>query len=212
MTINDNTKEIINNIKQGKVVCFKTDTIWGFSANSINKEAITNLYTIKNRNLDKPFIFLIKQDEDILKYVKEISQNALKLISTFWPGKLTIIFEAKDNNPLLKHYKNKKTIAFRMPKNELCQDILQHLDNPIPSTSVNKEGEVPLNNFDDICNNFANEDYFILRPQQDNNRKKEAIDLSNNNASTIVSCIGNEVTILREGTISKQDILKCINS
>ena len=63
MIISSNTNEIANALNNNQVVCFKTDTIWGLSANPTNKEAVKNLYTFKQRNVDKPFIFLIKKSE-----------------------------------------------------------------------------------------------------------------------------------------------------
>lgn len=205
MIINNNIPEFITNINNGKVVCFKTDTIWGFSADSGNKEAIENLYKIKNRNLDKPFIFLIKKNENLENIVKNISPNAQKLINTFWPGPLTLIFEAKENLSFLTPYKNTKTIALRMPNNELCQNILQQIPYPLPSTSVNSEGQPSLNSFEDITSSFSSKDFCILNLKLDCNSS-----VSDNISSTIVDCTNNKIEILREGGITKKQIEEAI--
>lgn len=202
MTTKTKTEDIINKLNNNQVICFKTDTIWGLSANPKSSSAIQKLYTIKQRNLDKPFIFLISKNQNLNDLVESISQAEQKLINTFWPGPLTIIFKAKKNLDFLKHYKQKETIALRMPNDNLCQNLLQNIDYPLPSTSVNLEGEPSLNNSEEIVKNFASQDIYLLTKTIENN--------SNNLSSTIVMCEGNNVNILREGSITKNDILKCL--
>ena len=202
MIINKNIDDLVNQVNSGNVICFKTDTIWGFSAKSTDYKAITNLYKIKNRNPDKPFIFLIKKDQDLRALVENLNETQKKLIDAFWPGPLTIIFNAKQNLDILKHYKDNKTIALRMPEDELCQNILSKLDYPLPSTSVNHEGQKPLNNFDEIVKNFKNENFAIL--QQDSSLNNKEI------SSTIVKVVDNKIQILREGEI-KKDVKKAID-
>lgn len=212
MIINDNLEDFINNINKGKVVCFKTDTIWGFSALANNLKAVEQLHNIKNKNYENPFIYIIKQNQDLNELVKTITPNAQKLINSFWAGPLTIIFEAKENLPFLKPYKNNTTIAIRMPDDSLCQTILSKLNAPLVSTSVNINGEEFINNFNDICEYFKNEDVCILSLTENTlSGFNKEIDATKNNQtkniySTMVCCKDDEVKILREGTISTKDI------
>lgn len=208
MIISNNLNDFINKLNNGNIVCFKTDTIWGFSANSNNTNAIENLYRIKQRNLDKPFIFLIKKDEDISKYVKDVPAEAKKLINKFWSGPLTIIFQARENLPLLSPYKKNKTIALRMPQDELTQQILSKINYPIPSTSVNIEGKPSLNTFEEISKEFKDEDFFILNV--DNNQNTNTQNFNKNLSSTIVSFATGKLEIIREGAISKEKILSAL--
>ncbi len=245
MIINYNVDDFVYNLNKGKIACFKTDTIWGFSAASDNKEAIENLYKIKKRNLDKPFIFLIKKNQNLLDLVKTIPPKAQKLINKFWCGPLTIIFEAKENLPLLAPYKNKKTIALRMPEDELTQQILGKLSYPLPSTSVNTEGQPALNSFEEISKTFGKEDFCILskvgfsetnskenfsanlkykeslnhnlnKIKHSNNESFEKLEQEINNktikntSSTIVSFANGDIEFLREGSITKQQILDAL--
>ena len=202
MIINNNIEELINQANSGNIICFKTDTIWGFSAKPTDENSIKNLYKIKNRNPDKPFIFLIKKEQDLLQIVDSLSETEKKLINTFWPGPLTIIFNAKKNLDILKPYKENKTVALRMPKDELCQKLLSKLDYPLPSTSVNYEGQQPLNDFNEIIENFKNENFAIL--QQNKNSKSQEV------SSTIVKVVGEDIQILREGEIKKEKILSIL--
>lgn len=203
MIISNDVDDFVTQIENGNVVCFKTDTIWGFSANSKNIKAIQKLYEIKHRNLDKPFIFLIKKGQDLTELVKTIPPQAQMLIDKFWCGPLTIIFEAKENLDILKPYKNNKTIALRMPQDELTQQILNKLDSPLPSTSVNIEGQKSLNSFYEIKEMFSEQNFCILENTSNNQTK--------NISSTIVSFASGNLEILREGTITKEQILKAIN-
>lgn len=196
MIISLNTNEIANALNKNQVVCFKTDTIWGLSANPTNKEAVKNLYIFKQRNVDKPFIFLIKKDEDLSKIVKSISPTEQKLINTFWPGPLTIIFKAKNNLDILSHYTQKQTIALRMPNDSLCQELLAKINYPLPSTSVNIEGQPFLNSFEEITKTFKDNDFVIYKLENNNTKV----------SSTIVCCEGEKVNVLREGSITKNQI------
>ena len=202
MIISSNTNEIANALNKNQVVCFKTDTIWGLSANPTNKEAVKNLYTFKQRNVDKPFIFLIKKDEDLSKIVKSISPTEQKLINTFWPGPLTIIFKAKNNLDILSHYTQKQTIALRMPNDSLCQEILTKINYPLPSTSVNIEGQPFLNSFEEITKTFKDNDFVIYKLENNNTKV----------SSTIVCCEGEKVNVLREGSITKNQIENCLKN
>ena len=200
MITKNTIEELVEELNKKNVVCFKTDTIWGLSANPKSSRAIKNLYTIKQRNLDKPFIFLISKKQNLNELVDNISQTEQKLINAFWPGPLTIIFKAQENLDILQNYTQKQTIALRMPKDELCQELLQKIDYPLPSTSVNLEGQPALNNEQEINKNFANKNIYLLKNNIKNNSKEVS--------STIVVCEDNNVKILREGSISKTDILK----
>jgi L-threonylcarbamoyladenylate synthase len=203
MITKNKTDEIINQLNQNQVVCFKTDTIWGLSANPKSSTAIKNLYTIKQRNLDKPFIFLISKNQDLNCLVESLNTTEQKLISHFWPGPLTIIFKAKENLDILQNYTQKQTIALRMPKDELCQELLQKIDYPLPSTSVNIEGQPSLNSIEEIQETFKNENIYLLNK----NTKKDR-----NISSTIIISENEKVNVLREGSISKQDILNVLKS
>ena len=202
MIINNTIEELVTQVNTGNIICFKTDTIWGFSAKSTDYKAIKNLYKIKNRKPDKPFIFLIKENQNLSEIVENINEIEQKLINAFWPGPLTIIFNAKKDLDILKPYKENKTIALRMPKDERCQKLLSKLTYPLPSTSVNYEGQEPLNIFEDIIKTFKDENFAILK--QNNNIKNKEV------SSTIVRVINNNVEVLREGEIKKEKILSIL--
>lgn len=201
MIIKNDIEKLTNLINEGKVACFKTDTIWGLSANPLNKNSIQALYSLKQRQIDKPFIFLISKDFNLKSIVKNISPLEQKLIDSFWPGPLTIIFEAKENIAILNCYQNKQTIGLRMPNDNTTQQILSKLNFPLPSTSVNLENTPPLNSFEDIFNNFYNNNFVLFDTNENCNM---------NVSSTIVKVENNNIIILREGSIKKEKILSIL--
>ena len=201
MIIKNDIEKLTTFINLGKVACFKTDTIWGLSANPLNKTSLQALYSLKQRQIDKPFIFLISKNFNLKQVVKNISPLEQKLINNFWPGPLTIIFEAKENLPILSYYQNKQTIALRMPDDNTTQNILSKLNYPLPSTSVNLENNPPLNSFEEIYNNFYNENIVLFNSNEKTNE---------NISSTIVKVEDNNIKILREGSIKKEKILSIL--
>ena len=150
MKIVNNLTDLEKALNENSTICFKTDTIWGLSINPTKKENIETLYKIKQRSLSKPTIFLIKSKEELENLVEEITPLHQKLIDAFWPGPLTIIFKAKKKLKILEAFTDNKTIALRLPKDKLTQNLLNLLPYPLPTTSVNLEGKPSLNSFSEI--------------------------------------------------------------
>ena len=194
MKITNKICDIVNDLNNNKVVCFKTDTIWGLSANPYSEQAMNTLYKIKQRDKTKPFIFLIKQDENINNFVGEISKKEKQVLNKVWPGPVSVIFKLNTKSQLLNYYDNIKTIALRMPKNKTCQSLLKLLNYPLPSTSVNKEGEEPINNFEDIKKFLQNEDITILKSSTKSTKKS---------ASTLITINGEDIVIIRGNKLKK---------
>lgn len=195
-----NVNLAIDALKNGECIAFKTDTIFGFSCLASNKEACKKIVEIKQRE-NKPFIILLGENMEIKKYVKPIPAEIEKIMKHFWPGPLTIIFET--TYPFCDEITCKKnTIGIRVPKHELTQQIISALNEPIVSTSVNISGMEFLNNENDIYKVFKGKIPYILT---DNSKNTEC-------SSTIISYANNQLNILREGTIKKEDILNILNS
>lgn len=120
-------------------------------------------------------------------------------MKNFWPGKLTIIFNASTLLPA--HLKNNdNTVAIRMPNNKHTLELLNFCQVPLLSTSANISGEITPNNIEEIKIKFGDKVNFYLEADNDQNSEN----------STIVKVTDNKVTILREGAIKKQDIQKVI--
>ena len=134
----------------------------------------------------------------INNFVKDINPIEKKLIESFWPGNLTIIFDKTDLVPNLVT-SNLSTVGIRMPNNKICLELINKLGTPLATSSANISGKTPYTKIDNnIINSFNNKVDFII----DNGE-------TYNIPSTIVRVENDEIRILREGSITKNDILKC---
>lgn len=182
-------------IKEGGIVIFPTETVYGIGTNGLNKEAIKKLYEVKQRPLNKPISLLVSNIEMVNQVAKNISKLEYKIMQNFFPGPLTIILEKKDIVPDILTA-NTNTVGIRMPSGEIARKLIEYAGVPIATPSANISGKPSGTNIKDIQKDFEGKvDYFI-----DNGESKLGI------PSTIVRVINNEVHILRDGSISKEEI------
>ena len=182
-------------IKKGGIVIFPTETVYGIGTNGLNKEAIKKLYEVKQRPLNKPISLLVSNIEMVNQVAKNISKLEYKIMQNFFPGPLTIILEKKDIVPDILTA-NTNTVGIRMPSGEIARKLIEYAGIPIATPSANISGKPSGTNIKDIQKDFEGKvDYFI-----DNGESKLGI------PSTIVRVINNEVHILRQGSISKEEI------
>ena len=182
-------------IKEGGIVIFPTETVYGIGTNGLDKEAIKRLYEVKQRPLNKPISLLVSNIEMVNQVAKNISKLEYKIMQNFFPGPLTIILEKKDIVPDILTA-NTNTVGIRMPSGEIARKLIEYAGIPIATPSANISGKPSGTNIKDIQKDFEGKvDYFI-----DNGESKLGI------PSTIVRVINNEVHILRHGSISKEEI------
>ena len=182
-------------IKEGGIVIFPTETVYGIGTNGLDKEAIKRLYEVKQRPLNKPISLLVNNIEMVNQVAKNISKLEYKIMQNFFPGPLTIILEKKDIVPDILTA-NTNTVGIRMPSGEIARKLIEYAGIPIVTPSANISGKPSGTNIKDIQKDFEGKvDYFI-----DNGESKLGI------PSTIVRVINNEVHILRQGSISKEEI------
>lgn len=188
----------IYELKKGNIGILPTDTVYGIGCDSLNIQAINNLYKIKDRNLNKPINILISNIEMAKKYVKSINKIEEKLMESFWPGGLTIIFDKSNIVPNILT-SNLNTIGIRMPNNTVCLDIINKFGKPIAMSSANLADKAPNTDLNSLLLDFNNKVSFIINDKN----------LDNQIPSTIVRVENNEIKILRKGCISSNDIQKC---
>lgn len=182
-------------IKEGGIVIFPTETVYGIGTNGLDKEAIKRLYEIKQRPLNKPISLLVSNIEMVNQVAKNISKLEYKIMQNFFPGPLTIILEKKDIVPDILTA-NTNTVGIRMPSGEIARKLIEYAGIPIATPSANISGKPSGTNIKDIQKDFERKvDYFI-----DNGESKLGI------PSTIIRVINDEVHILRQGSISMEQI------
>ena len=192
--------EISNIIKNGGVVVFPTETVYGIVTNGLNEIAIKKLYDIKKRTLNKPISLLVSNIEMINQVAKDITDKEYKLIKKFFPGPLTIVLNKKDNVPDILTANSCK-VGVRMPKNEIALKLIDFAGVPIATSSANISGEETGIDFNNVMNNFFNKVDCLI----DGGPSNLGI------GSTVVQIINEEPIILRQGLISKKEILSVIN-
>lgn len=165
-------EKALNILKNGGVILYPTDTVWGLGCDATNENAVTKISTIKGRSEDKSFIVLLDTDNKIQSYVTEVPEVAYDLIE-YAENPLTVIFSGAKN--LAKNVINQDgSVGIRIPKHEFCQQLLQRFRKPITSTSANISGESTPLLFDEISEEIKNAVDYIVDWEQEIMTPKKA--------------------------------------
>ncbi|MEW5844263.1 MAG: L-threonylcarbamoyladenylate synthase [Bacteroidota bacterium] len=128
-------------LKNGGVIIYPTDTVYGFGCDIYNKEAVERIYTIKQDAGTKLFSFICPDLKDISKYAK-VSDYAYKTMRKLLPGPYTFVLPAAREVPK-KLWTKRRTVGIRIPNNQIALTLTKELGNPIVSTSVTtRKGEL----------------------------------------------------------------------
>ena len=190
-------KEASVYIKDGKLVLFPTETVYGIGADGLNEEAVKKIFVAKGRAQDNPLILHVSNIEMIERIAKNISPLEYKLINAFFPGPLTIILNKKDIVP--KNVSaNLDTVGVRMPENIIAHDLIELSNTPIAAPSANISGRPSGTNIQDIFEELNNRVDYIIDGGETN------IGLE----STVIRVIEGKIHILRPGKITYNDLIK----
>ena len=126
-------------LKQGGLVAFPTETVYGLGANALDEEAARKTYAAKGRPSDNPLIVHIASLEDLYPITRKVPEKAVALAEKFWPGPLTMIFEKSE---LVPHGTTGglETVAVRMPDNEVALALIRAGGGYVSGPSANKSG------------------------------------------------------------------------
>ncbi|MBE6011786.1 MAG: threonylcarbamoyl-AMP synthase [Lachnospiraceae bacterium] len=132
-------KEAGRILKNGGLVAFPTETVYGLGANALSLEASGKIYAAKGRPSDNPLIAHIADIDMLESLVYDISEKARLLMEAFWPGPMTLIFKKKDIVPYATTG-GLNTVAIRMPSNNIARALIRQAGVPIAAPSANKSG------------------------------------------------------------------------
>lgn len=181
-------------IEDGGIVVFPTDTVYGIGCNPYNKESAKKVYEIKSRDFTKPFPVLVYSKE-IASKIAEFDEISEKLVEKFWPGQLTILLKLKDEK--LKESLNlSDKIALRVP-NHKCTLALLEKSHYLIGTSANVSGQPSFFDPAECIKSVENYDVFV-----------DGGTITSKGESTIIQIEDGEIKIIREGSLSKEEILK----
>ena len=181
-------------IKHGGLIAFPTDTVYGLGASVRNGQAIEGIYLAKNRPLEKSIPILIGDIDDLAKVSGEVPEIALKLAERFWPGPLTLVIPKRPDLP--NQVSSTPTVGVRMPDYPLVRKLL-HLSGPMAVTSANLSGQASPSTADEVWDQLSGRIALIL----DGGKTPGGV------PSTVVDCLGAELKVLREGPITKDELL-----
>lgn len=134
-------KEAAALIKKGELVSFPTETVYGLGADAMNDQAVKNVYQAKGRPSDNPLIVHVASIGEVYDYVENVPEVAETLMEHFWPGPLTLIFEAKEGVFADTVTAGLNSVAIRMPKNEATLKLIKEAGVPLVGPSANTSGK-----------------------------------------------------------------------
>lgn len=192
-------KQAANIIKNGGLVAFPTETVYGLGGNVFNEKSLKKIYTTKGRPYDNPLIAHIANLKDLNVLAKQIPESALKLANQFWPGPLTIILKkAQKISKIATAGLN--TIAIRMPNNKIALELIRASNAPIAAPSANKFTKPSPTLAKHVLEDFKNKIPLII----DGGQTQIGLE------STVLDLTSKIPTILRPGKITKEDLEKVL--
>ncbi len=180
-------------LKEGQVIGFPTETVYGLGVIYDEEKAYKDLMEVKRRPPQKPFTLMCADLEDINKYAKT-DERILKFLSNFMPGALTVLLPKKDNLPYFVTL-GSDFIGIRISSFEFVRDLIRLTGKPLLVPSANKAGEPPLSFYEDVIKEF-DEDIAAIYIE----------DAKGEKPSTIIKIEQENVYLIREGSISFQEI------
>lgn len=178
-------------LERGGLVAFPTETVYGIAANLLSKTAQQRLRSLKDRPDDKQFTIHVADKEDVHKYAVAIIPRAYKMIERFWPGPLTLVFNAPDA----------KNVGLRMPSNSVALRLLSGVDFPVVAPSANLAGNPAPTEASSVLKELDGHIELIL----DGGPTEFGV------SSTVLDVMELPFKVLRKGYISEEVILKAAN-
>ncbi len=180
-------------VKNGGLVAFPTETVYGIAANALNDETMERLSQIKKRPADKKYSIHIAHKEEVERFAIDIPTGAYKLMDSFWPGPLTMILKSGKSPS--------DTIGLRLPNNNIALQLIDAAGVPVVAPSANFSGKDAPSNIEDVLKDLEG----LVDVAIDGGVTEFGV------SSTVVNIAQSPVAIMREGAIKADEILKVVN-
>ncbi|GAB3664476.1 L-threonylcarbamoyladenylate synthase [Echinicola sediminis] len=191
-------RQVVEVLRNGGVVIYPTDTIYGIGCDIYNQKAIERICQIKGVKPQKQnFSFICYDLSNISEYTRVLSTPVFKVMKKALPGPYTFILDANNKVPKLLHSK-KKTVGIRIPDHSIPRTLVKELGQPIVTTSIRDE--------DDVLE-------YSTDPELIYEKYRDLVDVvidggyGNNVPSTVVDCTGGEIEVIREGLGNLEEML-----
>lgn len=188
-------------IRDGGVVCFPTRCLYGLGADAFNPAAVERVFDIKQRPADMPLLVLINSPAQMDGLAKSIPRVAHVLMQRFWPGRLTLVLEAEDSIPARLTAGTGK-IGIRLAAHPVARALVEAVAKPITGTSANLSGGTGCRQISELDPHIRRQVDLIL----DGGPLKGGV------GSTVVDVTGEAPVVIREGEVSKPEIMAAIKS
>jgi L-threonylcarbamoyladenylate synthase len=185
----------VETLVEGGVIAIPTDTVYGIAASIFSQPALERVYAIKGRDRSKSLPVLVSNLGALERLTEPLDVRTALLLDRFWPGPLTIVLPAR---PGLEEFLTAEdgSIGVRMPNHPLALEIIDRAGGAIACTSANRSGELPACNAGDVAAALGDDIDLTL----DGGITTGGV------ASTVVALRGDRLVLLREGTISGDEI------
>ena len=197
----DELKKVCSFIKEGEIVVFPTETVYGIGANALDVNAVKKIFYAKGRPSDNPLIVHLSEKNQIGDVAKNITPVERKIIDTFMPGPLTIILEKNEIVPD-GVTAGLNTVAVRIPNHIIARKIISSVKVPIAAPSANISGKPSGTNIETIREELEGKVAAMI----DGGETEIGLE------STVVKVIDEIPIILRPGKITPEDIKKVIGT
>ncbi len=187
-------------LKTGGLVIFPATCLYGVAANALSADAVEKVFLLKQRPRNNPILVLIKNADQLEDLVARVPDKARILMDQFWPGGLTLVFDAADSvSPKLTAGCHK--LGIRLPGHPVAQALVNSVDFPVTGTSANLSGQPGCTRTDMLSPEIIEKADLIL----------DAGPVKGGAGSTIVDVTLMPPPILRRGTVADTDIYACLD-
>jgi L-threonylcarbamoyladenylate synthase len=193
-------KEAADIIRQGGVVAFPTRCLYGLGADAFDSAAVDRVIHIKQRPADNPILVLIDSQQRLKDLVIQIPPASEALMQAFWPGRLTLVFEAQKTLPHQLTAGSQK-IGVRIPGHAVAFALVKQVGGPITGTSANISGHPGCHRVPDLDPQITTQVDMTL----DGGMLERGV------GSTVIDITVDPPRILREGQVSTEEIWDCLS-
>ncbi|MBA1334089.1 MAG: Threonylcarbamoyl-AMP synthase [Firmicutes bacterium] len=182
-------------LREGKLVVFPTETVYGLGANGLDEQAVKRIFEAKGRPSDNPLILHISSTGQMDRLVTRVPERAVKLMERFWPGPMTLVLE---KSPLVPGAVTAglDTVAIRMPDHPVAKAVIEHAGVPVAAPSANLSGKPSPTSARHVVEDLMGRVDMII----------DSGDVSIGVESTVVDLTSERVTVLRPGGVTLEQL------
>ncbi len=174
-------------IRDGRLVAFPTETVYGLATNADDHEAVDRLSAVKQRDPAKPYAMMIPDEGHVERFVGRVPDLAHKLMRMFWPGPLTVVVRMEDG----------RTVGLRLPDHPVARAVVAWAECPVAAPSANLSGAEPPTNAEGVLQQLGKKIDIVLDGGQTHKGQ----------SSSVVLVREHDLEVLREGPVPESEIM-----